>query len=72
MKRKIFLVVYLCSGKYTGKVFLVFGIACKILFPNLKYFPEKLSKNMPTIQMSISPYLYTSYMHNTRQYIKVQ
>ena len=55
MKRKIFLVVCLCSGKYTGKVFLVFGIACKILFPNLKYFPEKLSKNMPTIQMSISP-----------------
>ena len=66
MKRKIFLVVRLCFGKYTGKVFLVFGIACKILFPNLKYFPEKLSKNMPTIQMSISPYLYTSYMHNTR------
>ena len=42
MKRKIFLVVRLWSGKYTGKVFLVFGIACKILFPNLKYFPEKL------------------------------
>ena len=69
----IFQIFVLGSRKYTRKVFSVFGCVCKIIFPkkkkflrlalNVKHFIGKYQKNIPMLLLSISKYLYTSYMH---------
>ena len=68
----IFQIFVLGSRKYIRKVFSVFGRACKSIFleniflhlaPQCKTFYRKMQKNIPILQLSISKYLYTSYMH---------
>ena len=57
MKRKIFLVVCLCFGKFAGKVFSMFGIACKNLF----------SENPTTTVATINPVTTVHYKSSLQQ-----
>ena len=71
MKRKIFFRYLFWVLEIHWKVFSVFGCACKSIFLkniflrlalNVKHFTGKCQKNNLMLQLSISKYLYTSYM----------